>query len=220
MENSGLSLLQGQWARNWAGKSTWDYSQPDRAPFPVPRVLGIKPPGREECTQPPPPAGLQAGEAQEPPTGCTSTTERQKEKSQRAHFELLSGRQNTLVPRALFHWGQQSREIRNWCSKGESEPPASALTQSCPQHQEGNSWPSYTDWPLPWNRQLIQHKLFTIGNKLKPTKTGGGGTWGTHSQLSQKSEQCFSGETQGSTIPVTIETPSRGEGDTGDAVRS
>ena len=51
-------------------------------------------------------------------TGSISTRERQK----LTHIELLSKRQNTLVPRVLFHWGQQSREVRKPCSKEEWGP--------------------------------------------------------------------------------------------------
>ena len=40
-----------------------------------------------------------------------------KRNAKAVHFGLLSGRQNTLFARDLFHSGQQGRDIRNKCSK-------------------------------------------------------------------------------------------------------
>ena len=80
------------------------------------------------------------------------------------------------LPWILFHWKQQSREIRNCHRKRYSGPhPALVFTQSCYQHQPGKSWTFYIDWLLTWNRQLIHQKLHIIGNNLGETKTCGAG---------------------------------------------
>ena len=115
-----------------------------------------------------------------------------------------------LVPRALFQWGQQNREIRNWFSKGESGPCSLGLHTELPSTPVGKNWPSYTDWPLPWSGQLIHQKLYIIGNKLGHTKIGGAGEGGIHAQFSQKTEQCLLGESKGSHPPYCNESPSRG----------
>ena len=57
---------------------------------------------------------------------------------------------------AVIHWNQQSREIRDRCSKGCSGTcPSLVVIQSCHQHQAVKSWPFYTDWPVISNEQLI-----------------------------------------------------------------
>ena len=124
--------------------------------------------------------------------------------SWRDHFKLLLGIKNTLVPRALFHWGQQGRGIRNQCSKMESKsPPALAHTQSYCQHQAEKSWPSHTGWPITWNGQLIHQKWYILGNILGQIKKGSAWAGETFLPFSQKTEQ-------GSHYPNYIEDPSIG----------
>ena len=123
-----VSIMRAMgWELHGQELSTWDYLQPGRTPFS----------GRIQNSR--------KGRMYPAPTSCrtASTTSNGKalqnrqdrlknpllqgthpqEKDRkrnvtRSHFILLSGRQNTLVPRALFHWGPQCREIRNQCSNG------------------------------------------------------------------------------------------------------
>ena len=117
---------------------------------------------RIASTTPPHPTGkLWKTRRTEPPSGCISARERQKRRMPKGPVLNLSQADKICWFLGLFHWGQRNREIRNECNKGKSGPnPTSAGTQNCHQHQTGKSWPSGTDWHLPWNRQLVHQKLY------------------------------------------------------------
>ena len=170
---------------------------------------------------PKPPAGLKA-----PPTvkicktgwshsripaGCISGRERQKEECLKLSFwTSLWERKHVLVPRALFHWGQQSREIRNQCSKEESRPhPASALTQSCHQYHARKSWPSYTYCPPPQNRQKIRNYTLLAISWGRPRQVVQG--QGEHMQnCPRRLNSASQGDPRGPTLPIATVAPSRG----------
>ena len=87
-----------------------------------------------------------SGQAQEPPAACIPAGERQEKKG---CILNLSQRDKILWFLKPYSTGQQGREIRKWCSKGESGPsPVSAHTESYYQHQAEKSCSSYIDWPL------------------------------------------------------------------------
>ena len=115
-----------------------------------------------------------------------------------------------LVPWALIHWNQQSREIRERCIKGCSWPfPALALIQICHQHKAKKSWSFYTDWSFTENRQLIHQKLYIIGNNLCRQRLVAG-VRETLPPTLLKTEQCFFGWPRDSTLPIIPEASSGG----------
>ena len=75
------------------------------------------------------------------------------------------------VPWALIHCNQLSREIRDRSNKGCSGTrQASALRQSCRQHQAGKSCPFYKDRPLIGNRHSIHQKPYIIWKNMGQNK--------------------------------------------------
>ena len=190
----------------------------------------IEPTGREGYTQPPPPTGFEA-----PPMGKIGKTGRSDSRTPfRIHFckrktargmltrPILNFSQGdkTLVPRALFHWSQQGRGIRNRCSKGESvSHPASALSTELPLTprrwellhisappliQAANSSET-TLLEISWDRprQVVQKEGEHTHNFLRRLNTSSQGVLGVPPSWSQQK------------LPLKA-----GEGDTSSAARS
>lgn len=111
-----------------------------------------EPLGRENWAQPP--SASKSGKIYKTGWVDLKTTRRFIHKSKtarlipkRAYFEIPTGRQSTLSPRALFHGGHQHRKLRKGTTGMTQGVTQTRLTHSYRLHQE-ESWYSYTDCPL------------------------------------------------------------------------
>ena len=135
--------------------------------------------------------------------------EKHRKKCLRAKFELLSGRQNALVPRALIPLKPAKQGDEKSVQQGEIR-----ALPSLSSHTELPSAPSRKELThlyrlAPHMKQLIHQKLYIIGNNLEQTTTCGTGTEGHTHHLPSRLNSASQERTWNYTLLIAPEAPSR-----------